>query len=400
MFLAHGPISYLTNEIIQRKKISNLKFHEQILVSILAILFGILPDIDILILPMFSIPQFSHHNYFTHAPILYIGFWLILKLKIAFFDKIANKRTSAVLHHDLLDVILKTFLIATMVHFFTDTLTGEIMLLYPISTFKFTILSSFMVPNLFQQYFLLPDFAIELVICSLFFVHIYKKFFQRSVFIDILKYFFISASTIFLFVTIFFTARTYNSSYMYNSEGKETYDVDMDGLNDKDDMDIDNDGVDNVVDINLKKFTQEVKDISNSGKLASFDTNSIQYMFGGFNSYRLLSQAYFNISSPIEGVLRNTVKDGVYWTKFNYSELLYGYFNSKSLIKELDVTKENILNIGTVIFLLDEDEKVVNIALVVDEDSVGVVLPQDQKLQTHTLQELLESKYTSVKVTK
>lgn len=400
MFLAHGPIAYLANEIIQKKKISNLKFHEQILISILAILFGILPDIDLLILPMFSIPQFSHHNYFTHAPILYIGLWLILKLKIAFFDKIANKKTSAVLHHDLLDVIIKTFLIATMVHFFADTLTGEIMLLYPISTFKFSILSSLLVPNLFQKYFLLPYFAVELVLCSFFFVHIYKKFFQKSLFIDIFKYFFISASTIFLFVTIFFTAQTYNNSKIYDSNGKEVYDVDMDGLNDKKDMDIDNDGVDNVVDINLKKLTQEVKDISNSGKLASFDTNSIQYMFGGFNSYRLLSQAYFNISSPIEGVLRNTVKDGVYWTKLNYSELLYGYFNSKSLLKELDVTKENILNIGTVIFLLDEDEKVVNIALVVDEDSVGVVLPQDQKLQTHTLQELLESEYTSVKVTK
>lgn len=400
MFLAHGPVSYLANEIIQKKKISNLKFHEQILVSILAILFGILPDIDLLILPMFSVPAFSHHNYFTHAPLFYIGIWLILKLKVAIFDKITSKRTSAVLHHELMDVILNTFLIATMVHFIADTLTGGIMWIYPISTFKFSILSSLMTPNLFQQYFLLPDFAIELVLCSLFFVHIYKKFFQKNIFFDVLKYFFLSVSIIFLFVTVFFSTQTYNQNKMYDSKGKENYDVDMDGLNDKKDMDIDNDGVDNIVDIDLKKLTKEIKDISESGKLASFDTNSIQYTFGGFNSYRLLSQAYFNLSSPIEGVLKNTVKEREYWTKLSYPELLYGYFNSKSLLKELDVTQESVLNIGTLIFLLDKDEKVVNIGLIVDRNSVGVVLPKDRKLQTHTLQELLESEYTSVKITK
>ena len=400
MFLAHGPISYLANEVIQKKKISRLKFNEQIFVSILALLFGILPDVDILILQMFSIPQFSHHNYFTHAPLFYIGIWLVLKLKVVLFDKIVNKKTSAVLHHDLMDVILNTFLIATMVHFFADALVGGIMLLFPISTFQFTVLSSFMVPNLFQPYLLLPDFAIELILCSLFFIHIYKKFFQKNIFFDILKYSLLSVSTLFLFVTIFFSTQTYNKSYMYDSSGKENYDVDMDGLYDKKDMDIDNDGTDNIVDIDLKKLTQEVKDISNSGKLASFDTGSIQYMFGGFNSYRLLSQAYFNISSPIEGVLKNTVKDREYTTKINYADTLHTYFIERNLLQELDTTKESVLNIGTLMFLLDEDGSVVNIGLVVDEDSVGIALPADRELKTHTLQEVLESEYTKVETTK
>jgi len=70
------------------------------------------------------------------------------------------------------------------------------------------------------------------------------------------------------------------------------------------------------------------------------------------------------------------------------------------LLTELDVTQESVLNIGTLIFLLDEDDSVVNIGLVVDEDSVGVVLPQDTKLTTHMLQELFESEYTRVMVTK
>ena len=400
MFLAHGPISYLANEVIQRKKISRLKFNEQIFVSILALLFGILPDVDILILQMFSIPQFSHHNYFTHAPLFYIGIWLVLKLKVVLFDKIVNKKTSAVLHHDLMDVILNTFLIATMVHFLADALVGGIMLIFPISTFQFTILSSFMIPNLFLPYLLLPDFAIELILCSLFFIHIYKKFFQKNIFFDILKYSLLSVSTLFLFVTIFFSTQTYNKSYMYDGSGKENYDVDMDGLYDKKDMDIDNDGTDNIVDIDLKELTQEVKDISNSGKLASFDSGSIQYMFGGFNSYRLLSQAYFNISSPIEGALKNTVKERAYTTKINYVDTLHTYFVERSLLQELDTTKESVLNVGTLMFLLDENGSVVNIGLVVDKDSVGIVLPADRELKTHTLQEVLESEYTKVETTK
>jgi len=396
MFLAHGPISYLANEVIQRKKISRLKFNEQIFVSILALLFGILPDVDILILQMFSIPQFSHHNYFTHAPLFYIGIWLVLKLKVVLFDKIVNKKTYAVLHHDLMDVILNTFLIATMVHFLADALVGGIMLIFPISTFQFTILSSFMIPNLFLPYLLLPDFAIELILCSLFFIHIYKKFFQKNIFFDILKYSLLSVSTLFLFVTIFFSTQTYNKSYMYDGSGKENYDVDMDGLYDKKDMDIDNDGTDNIVDIDLKELTQEVKDISNSGKLASFDSGSIQYMFGGFNSYRLLSQAYFNISSPIEGAL----KERAYTTKINYVDTLHTYFVERSLLQELDTTKESVLNVGTLMFLLDENGSVVNIGLVVDKDSVGIVLPADRELKTHTLQEVLESEYTKVETTK
>lgn len=400
MFLAHGPIAYLANEVIQKKKISKLKFNEQIFVSILALLFGILPDIDLLILQIFSIPQFSHHNYFTHTPLFYIAIWLVLKLKFSLFDKIVNKKTSAVLHHDLMEVILNTFLIATMAHFLADTLVGSIMLIFPISTFHFTVLSSFMVANLFQPYFLLPDFAIELVFCAVFFVHIYKKFFQKNIFFDVLKYTLLSVSAIFLFVTIFFSTKTYNNSYMYDSKGKENYDVDMDGLHDKRDMDIDNDGIDNIVDIDLKKLTAEVKNISNSGKLASFDTGSIQYMFGGFNSYRLLSQAYFNISSPIEGVLKNTVKERGYTTKINYEDTLHTYFVGNNLLQELDSTKESILNIGTLIFLLDEDDSVVNIGLVVDKDGVGIVLPGDRQLKIHTLQEVLESEYTKVETTK
>ena len=43
MFLAHGPVGYIVNEAIQKKEISKLKNHEQLIVGILSILFGILP---------------------------------------------------------------------------------------------------------------------------------------------------------------------------------------------------------------------------------------------------------------------------------------------------------------------------------------------------------------------
>ena len=46
MVLAHAPISYLVNEKIQKENINKLKFHEQVLVALFSLFFGILPDFD------------------------------------------------------------------------------------------------------------------------------------------------------------------------------------------------------------------------------------------------------------------------------------------------------------------------------------------------------------------
>ena len=67
MFIAHGPISYVLNEVIQRKEIKNISNQEQLLVMILSILFGIFPDIDLAILSMTNIPAFNHHLISTHS---------------------------------------------------------------------------------------------------------------------------------------------------------------------------------------------------------------------------------------------------------------------------------------------------------------------------------------------
>ena len=52
MYLAHGAASYIVNEAVQKKRISKLNDHEQLIVAILSILFGIFPDIDLVILPL------------------------------------------------------------------------------------------------------------------------------------------------------------------------------------------------------------------------------------------------------------------------------------------------------------------------------------------------------------
>ena len=70
MFLAHGPISYILNESIQKKNISNLSKQEHVLVMFFSILFGILPDIDLALLSMTNIPPFQHHLLITHSLIL------------------------------------------------------------------------------------------------------------------------------------------------------------------------------------------------------------------------------------------------------------------------------------------------------------------------------------------
>ena len=67
MYIAHGPISFLANELIQKKRIAKLKQNEKIFVGVFAIIFGILPDVDILALLGTTIPTFMHHSLITHT---------------------------------------------------------------------------------------------------------------------------------------------------------------------------------------------------------------------------------------------------------------------------------------------------------------------------------------------
>ena len=47
MYLAHGAASYIVNEAVQKKRISKLNDHEQLMVPILRILLGTFPEMNL-----------------------------------------------------------------------------------------------------------------------------------------------------------------------------------------------------------------------------------------------------------------------------------------------------------------------------------------------------------------
>ena len=90
MFLAHAPLSFLSNEIIQKKRISKLTQAEQIFVGIFALLAGIAPDLDIFVLQGLNLPTFIHHDIISHTLIFYVGVWILLKLIVWLIYKALN----------------------------------------------------------------------------------------------------------------------------------------------------------------------------------------------------------------------------------------------------------------------------------------------------------------------
>ena len=116
MYIAHGPASYILNEVIQKKKISKLNDYEQMIVAILTILFGILPDIDIALLTMTSTPAFAHHSVFTHSILFYLFLWLLLNLLLFILKKITNDKGRKIFNDQLINVIQISFIISTMSH--------------------------------------------------------------------------------------------------------------------------------------------------------------------------------------------------------------------------------------------------------------------------------------------
>ncbi len=407
MFLAHAPIAFLGNQLMQKKKIVQLKQSEAVIVGIFALLFGILPDIDILALIGFSVPQFMHHAYMSHTPIFYIGIWIFLRLFYWVSKRWFNKTTLKFLNPEFVNVILNTFLIATLLHILADIFAEDIMLLYPFTTQYFTIFKYALQPNLFGGYFLGVTFGLEVVLCSVFFIYLLNVVFKKSLLHKIVNILLVVPSILFLILTIYAHFNTYNRNILYDSNGKVNYDLDYDTLRDDLDMDVDNDGKDNIMDIDLKKLVAQVKEIVESKKwTADIEDSSLQgqirYKVGGFTSFRLLSQAYSNIHSPISPVLKDMLtKDGSiekYSRIYDSQGAFYKYFNNKKILLELDPNVEGTIAQGALFFVSNDKEEVLNMGIVLEENNLGTVLPYDKNLKTHTLKELTNYYGTEVKI--
>ncbi len=387
MYFAHGPISYLINERIQRKNISKLSIHEQSIVLILSMLFGVLPDIDLAILSLTSTPAFQHHLSFTHSALFFIFCWLILNLILWILRKIVNKNGKKALNENLIKVIQYSFILGTLSHLFADILLSYSRTLFPLRH-QVTILGGVLKQNLFASYIFTHNFGFELLFTSIFFLVLYKKYIKKSNISRILLYFFISIASIYTIFGIYMNTQTYNMADHFE-DGRNIQDQDYDGIHNSSDSDTNNNGINNIEEVNRNKLAKFVKSISIDKYLASYSKDSLEYMFGAFDSYRLISQAYFEQNLPIEPVLKEYANrkypSKSYTLDINYSTLLKEYLLEKYKMKDLDYTQD----VGKIFLVLDQKETLLNMGIVMEQEELGIVLEGDERLKIHSEEDIL-----------
>lgn len=124
MFIAHLPAGYLLTRWLQKK----LKTQKFLWVGLAASVF---PDIDMLYFYLIDDRQTHHHHYWTHLPMIWIGFWILMII----VAKILKNRTL---------FILTMIIFANLVlHFALDSIVGDINWLCPFIDYD---LSLFTVP--------------------------------------------------------------------------------------------------------------------------------------------------------------------------------------------------------------------------------------------------------------
>ncbi len=397
MYIAHGPISYLANEAIQNKKIRQLKMSEQILVALLSLFFGILPDFDILVLSMLNVPRFIHHDIITHTPIFYIVIWIFLKISISFTEKLFNRKTGEVLDKRLLNILANTFLISTLFHLIADFLVESIMLLYPISNVRIFLLRNILESNLFVGFLFTTALALEFLLVFIFLLAVYKKYFKRNRCVSILLKTLITLSVIYLPLSMYLSLNTYNSTRMYGSDGKVNYDIDYDGISDKLDMDIGNTGKSNIEKADHGNVLDATLNIVNSGKWTNNHSKDVfakvKDFYGGFDSYRLIAQSYYDIHLPIDPVLRDyhNKKYGFksyFYTDYDYPTLLFEYLQEEEQLIELNLDANVNLAPGKIFFV--KEEKILNLGVTLEGNYLASVLDTDESISMHSYRYLRE----------
>jgi hypothetical protein len=395
MYIAHAPISYLANEVIQKREIKKLKLNEQILVAVFSMLFGILPDFDLFL----NIPGFIHHSIITHTPIFYIAIWLLLKLLINPFHRILAKKTTFVLDRNLLNILANTFLVATLFHLLADLLSGSIILFYPISSSKIYLFKYLFEPNLHAGYFFSFFFAIEILAISIFIYYVYDNFLKNSKIITTVLKGLICLSVTYLPVSAYISFNTYNRMYMYDKNGEIHYDLDYDTFIDRMDMDVGNTGEDNIQKAKEIEILDSTLDVINSQKWTSKGNNQLssklKYTLGGFDSYRIIAQTYYNINLPIEPVLRDSAikRDGFisYSHQYDYQTLLFEYLQEEDELIELNLDATVNIPSSKIFFLIDSHGEVLNLGITLEGNYLATVLDTDYNLSMHSYQSIRET---------
>lgn len=400
MFIAHGPFAYVANEALQGKKIKRLKFSKEVIIVFWSLFCGILPDFDLFLISLFGLPEFMHHDLITHTPIFYISLYILFLILYKIFFKFFNKKTREYFDKKFFKVLNNTFLIATLSHIFTDMLVGGVKILYPFSLKDFTILQNILPTNYFAGYYFSFFFAIEIVIIAVFFVALSRKFLEKQKWDEPVVYSLLSVSLLYFVFCIVMYSQTYNSGLSFDRNGEVTEDLDFDGIMDDEDADVDNNDINNINEAIFSNIYISADNIVNSGKIAipqkddlSFN-EEILYKYGAFNSYRIISQAYFENALPIEPVIEKEVKNGMsepsYKISYNPVDELYNYFKNRELLYSVNIQDASSVEPGKIFFVLNEDLEVENLGITLKDGNVAIVLPEDTKLHIHTFEEISE----------
>lgn len=377
MLLAHGPIAYMLNERIQRDGISKLRRRDQILVALFSLFSGIVVDFDFFFLLNSDTPPFQHHLYYFHSLLFWIPVWIIFYLLLNLFGRFLDSKDRKIFTKEFLHILGLTFIISTASHLIADMLVGYNAMFYPWLQ-QFTILGEILPINYFTGHLYSAVFAIEIVLLSLFLILIIKRFFKKEKLSKYLTYTLLPLTGIYLLFAIYITLNTYNHS-AHRNDIHSTYDIDMDRVADSRDLDTDNDGVNNIDDVDISQLKKDIKRVSQLNVYT--DKNILFKQFGGFNSYRLISQSFFEQNNAIEPVLRDNYRktndNYSYSLDFSYEQHLYEYYTNKGYSSNGDLLDSDIF------FILDSNNEVINLGVVIDRENIAIVMPNDNRTTLH-----------------
>ena len=388
MLLAHGPIAYMLNGRIQKKSISKLRRRDQILIAFFALFFGILPDFDYFILLNSDIPTFQHHLYYFHSLVFWIPLWVLFYLSTILIGRYLESNHRKIFSKEFLNILSLTFFISTFSHLLADLFVSYSALLYPLPT-QVSVLGGIFHINLFTGYLFSVQFGIELIILTIFFALILKDFFRKTLLSEYVKYLLLPLTILYLVFVIFMNLNTYNQTSELRN-GSLMHDEDFDSVVDSKDLDSNNNGLNNLEDVEIELIKENAKRILNEGVYT--DNISILRYWGGLNSYRLVSQSFFEVNKSIEPVLNDYYKkvsgDYNYSPDFKYEDYLFNYLmenrQSQLYIDGMDLSYFDM-------FFVIENEEVQNLGILFDNGEVGTVLDSDIRTNLHSIEDVLSS---------
>jgi hypothetical protein len=241
-------------------------------------------------------------------------------------------------------------------------------------------------------------FAIELLFIAIFFVVLSKRFLQKQKWNNSIAYILLGLTSIYLLFTISMYTQTYNNGLLYDEDNNVSEDVDYDSVRDVYDYDVNDNDVNNIDEAISSHLASSAEAIMDSGKLTvpqKKNLNSLEkilYRYGGMDSYRIISQTYFENELPIEPVLEKEVKNRMetksYDIEFEEVEELYTYFRNRESLLSLDISSYHLIPQGKIFFILDADMNILNLGITLTDNYAGIVLPDDMNLTKHSFEEI------------